>query len=281
MSVMQETQEEVRETIEDGLPISPGKAGIIVFLSIFAFMVLGLGVRVLAEVVWGKIEWNSPFMLVEVMIVVPAIYIVRHYRYSISKAFRLNPVAPSVLLWSVFAGISLAVLGDQLDRIIQLWFPMPLELIEQLELTFMTPHLGDFILLLVIATIGAGICEEMLFRGFLQQIFEKRLLLWSAILLPALLFGVIHVLPWLVVQISILGIALGLIAWRTKSIYPTIIMHALNNLVAILFIRFATDDFKAYYQAEELVNPTIVMAAIGIFILSVSRIWRSGVQEGI
>ncbi len=274
---MQDTQEEkITRPIEPELPLTPAKAGLIVFLSIFAFVLVGVLARGFAELFWESVEWYSPFMIVELFIIVPAVYVVKRYGYPLKAAFRLNPVSFDVLLWSLLAGLSLAILGDQLDRIIQSWFPMPAEIIEQLEATFKTPHLGDFILLFLIATIGAGVCEEMLFRGFFQQILEKRTYWFAAILLPAMLFGLIHVLPWLIFQITVLGLILGLIAWRTNSIYPTILIHATNNLVAILFVRFVTPEIESAYLSEGLVDPKIVLVAIAVFIFSMMRIWRVG-----
>ena len=151
---------------------------------------------------------------------------------------------------------------------------MPEEFVYAMEEIFLTPNIIDFIFLVLIGTIGAGFCEEMLFRGFLQKILEKKIHLIAAIIIPAILFGLIHLMPWLVLQITLLGIALGLLAWRTNSIYPTIFIHAINNLIAILYIRFRTPTLENFYVSDELVNPVIVLFAIAAFIFSGKRIWN-------
>ena len=277
---MQEVEEKkYSESVESELPISPGRAGMIVFFSILLFMIIGVMGRLFAESIWGQVEWKSPFMVVEIFIVIPAILIIRKYRFPLKAAFRLNPVSLDIMIWSFMVGISLAILGDQLDRIIQSWYPMPVELLEQLELTFQTTYAVDFITLFLIGTAGAGICEEVLFRGFFQKILEKRMHIIAAIIFPAVLFGIIHVLPWLIFQITILGVVLGLIAWRTDSVYPTILIHAVNNAIAILFLKFATPKVESLYLKNEFVDSKIVLVSIAIFIFSIKRIWNKSSKK--
>ena len=92
-----------------------------------------------------------------------------------------------------------------------------------------------FILLFTAVAIIAPIGEEILFRGFLQQYLEKY---WKditkSILLIALFFAIIHLNPFWFVQIYILGIVLGFLAWRTNSIIPSLILHSLNNTAALI-----------------------------------------------
>lgn len=273
--LMQEANENnFPDPVESDLPITPGKAGLIVFFSILLFMIIGVVGRLIAEAVWGPLDWKSPFMVVEIFIIIPAVLVIKSYRYPLKAAFRLNPISVDIVVWSFFAGISLAILGDQLDRIVQTWYPMPAELLEQLELTFKTKYTLDFISLFLIGTLGAGVCEEVLFRGFFQRILEKRMHLFAAIALPAVLFGIIHVLPWLIFQITVMGVVLGIIAWKTNSVYPTIIIHAVNNAIAILFLKYANPEVESMYLSNEFVDPKIVLVCIGIFIFALTRIWK-------
>lgn len=74
-----------------------------------------------------------------------------------------------------------------------------------------------------------GFSEEILFRGYLQTRLLER---WSpgmAIFVSALLFAVFHLIPHTIVFAFPLGIWFGYIAWKTGSIWPTILAHALIN----------------------------------------------------
>ncbi len=261
------------------LSISPRRAVLIVIFSILAMAAVAVLFRIIVIMIWGKITWNSPFMLVELLIVLPAVLIIQNYHYPLKKAFRFNPVSVSILIWSIVIGFSMAIVGDQLDRIVQTWLPMPPVIAREMEALFRDAPLVDFLLLLFIGTLGAGFCEEMLFRGFLQQILEKKWRFWLAIATPAIMFGLIHFMPWLILQITLLGVVLGLLVWRCNSIFPAILVHAINNCVAILYIRLNNPQLDSVYLRGELVNPILVLAAIaGMFIAS-RQIWQLTVDQ--
>ena len=81
-----------------------------------------------------------------------------------------------------------------------------------------------------------AICEEVAFRGFILSGLEHRRRTRSAILLSALMFGFLHVLLSLFQQLfnaTLLGIVLGLLAVRSRSLLPGILFHFLNNAFAI------------------------------------------------
>ena len=266
---------------QDPDPISPQRAGMIVLLSIVGVLLLGILLRIVVESVWGPLSWNSPYLIVELLIVLPAVFVVRRRGLLFTEAFRLHPVAWSVAGVSLLLGMSLAVIGDQLDRIVQSWFPMPPEISSQLEALFRNAPQTDFLVMLLIGTVGAGFAEEMLFRGFFQGILEKRTRLWLAIFFPAALFGFIHFVPWLILQITALGMILGLLAWRSQSIYPSVIVHATNNFIAIGFIRWQSPRFEQFYLSGGFVKPAVVLLAIAVFIFSWKIFWRKAppVQE--
>src|SRR5262249_56391047 len=89
--------------------------------------------------------------------------------------------------------------------------------------------------LLVIAVVPA-ICEEVAFRGFILSGLRRDYSTRSAIVLSAFLFGFLHVLLSLFQQLfnaTLLGIVLGLLAVRSRSILPGILFHFLNNAMGV------------------------------------------------
>ena len=89
------------------------------------------------------------------------------------------------------------------------------------------------ILLIVIA---APISEEICFRGMLFGGLRERLPRLGAALLSALIFGGLHALTGLsaVPPLIAFGFILALLYEKTGSIVPGIILHMLNNSVALL-----------------------------------------------
>jgi membrane protease YdiL (CAAX protease family) len=60
-------------------------------------------------------------------------------------------------------------------------------------------------------------------------------LVW-AIIFSALIFGVAHADPGSFAVLVIIGLALAFLRWRTYSIWPGMILHALNNAIAALAV---------------------------------------------
>lgn len=89
--------------------------------------------------------------------------------------------------------------------------------------------LGWGIIFVVFIALAPGFFEEMLFRGYIQGRLLKR---WSptlAIGVTSVLFALVHLTPHAMALALILGIWLGIIAWRVGSIIPCIVCHAFVN----------------------------------------------------
>jgi membrane protease YdiL (CAAX protease family) len=102
----------------------------------------------------------------------------------------------------------------------------------------------DSTLLAVIAgvfVIGiAPVAEEFFFRGFLFQSLRKSLSVWIAAPASGLIFGVLHFAPDKLVPLAILGTALAYVFHRTRSLWPCIMLHALNNTIAFTVLLSGT-----------------------------------------
>jgi uncharacterized protein len=85
--------------------------------------------------------------------------------------------------------------------------------------------------------VGAALFEELLFRGFMfKGLRASRLGLTGAIVLPAILWALIHVQypAYEMTQIFVFGLLLGVARERTGSVLVPIGMHALNNLISVV-----------------------------------------------
>jgi uncharacterized protein len=89
---------------------------------------------------------------------------------------------------------------------------------------------------LLVAVFIAPFCEEIFFRGFVFQGLRNGMPVGWAIVFSALLFGVAHADPGSFAVLFIIGIALAFLRWRTKSIWPGMILHMLNNGIGALVI---------------------------------------------
>jgi CAAX protease family protein len=96
----------------------------------------------------------------------------------------------------------------------------------------MLPHRGIELTLWIALSITAGICEETIFRGYLQRQFMA--LTRSApagILLSAVAFGAAHAYQGfrMVILIGLYGAMFGVLAYWRGSVRPGMIAHAWND----------------------------------------------------
>lgn len=81
----------------------------------------------------------------------------------------------------------------------------------------------------------AGVCEEILFRGFVTWAFAQVLpQFWQAALLQAALFGLAHVYqgPRGVFLTGMVGAFMAGVTWISGSLWPAMLAHALLDLNA-------------------------------------------------
>jgi membrane protease YdiL (CAAX protease family) len=84
-----------------------------------------------------------------------------------------------------------------------------------------------------------AICEELLFRGYLQRQLERALGVTGGIVATGLLFGLYHFRLSQALPLAVLGIFLGWLVWRTGSLWVPILIHFLNNALAIVAANLA------------------------------------------
>lgn len=98
-------------------------------------------------------------------------------------------------------------------------------------------NVGTFFCICILAPI----VEELFFRGVVERILLKlKTSPWVGIIASAMLFTMMHEFPYQAISAFIGGVIYGWVYYKTKSIYLTFSMHAVNNI--IFFIGFSLDD---------------------------------------
>lgn len=89
-------------------------------------------------------------------------------------------------------------------------------------------------LFIVMASLVAGVCEEIGFRGYMQVPLEKRYGPSSAIVIVSLAFVVLHLnqawAPPILLHIFAMSVLLGILAYASGSLIPGIIAHTLMDI---------------------------------------------------
>jgi membrane protease YdiL (CAAX protease family) len=83
--------------------------------------------------------------------------------------------------------------------------------------------------LLILAVFIAPLCEEVLFRGFLFAGLMRGMPAPFAAILSAFIFAAAHNDPASFPVLFCIGLLLAFLRWRTRSLWPGILLHLLNN----------------------------------------------------
>lgn len=95
-----------------------------------------------------------------------------------------------------------------------------------------------FSLIVTILAVGVftGFAEELLFRGTLQRIFQSRPTnIHIAIWVTAAIFSFIHFQFFGFFPRLLLGAFFGYLLWWTKSLWASVLAHAINNSVVVVY----------------------------------------------
>jgi membrane protease YdiL (CAAX protease family) len=244
----------------------PGEAFLVLVTALIATIMIGASTATMGRV---------GLFLSELFFLVPPLFYLRKRGFSIKRCLRWNSVPVTVLISTILIGFALVILLDELDRVMSLVFPMPEYLQKALSGFFELKTWQDYAIVGFGVVVIAAVCEESLFRGFMQVSFEAHGNVTRAVLITALFFAVAHFNPWWMVQILILGVVLGFISWRSGSSLPGMVVHGLNNGLALAAGGDTTGTKWAWYNTGRHVSPAILIAAGTILFLGFKFFLRS------
>ncbi len=121
---------------------------------------------------------------------------------------------------------------------------------------------------------GAGIVEELVFRGIMMNIIQKRFNKFVAILVPSLLFGVVHIIGMdfsllscilVIVAGTMVGVMFSLITFLTKSVWNSAIVHAVWNIVILGGFLWIGTEFDEYSLVSYVLDSKVFAITGGEF----------------
>ena len=132
-----------------------------------------------------------------------------------------------------------------------------------------------------------AICEEWFFRGMLLRSLLRSNPAGIAILISAIVFGLFHVLSNSVIAIDrllptmLVGLMLGYLAYKSNSILPGIVLHAMHN-AAVAFLAYYQPILSQYewFPAEDDPIPgTWIMAGAFVSLVGLALVvWAKRAQ---
>jgi membrane protease YdiL (CAAX protease family) len=151
---------------------------------------------------------------------------------------------PAIGIWASFA---LTGLGLQSESI------------TEIDRAIRGHSIGVFCIPVLIAVaLVPGCCEELFFRGFLQQLFQRATPSWLALPLASLLFAIFHADLVHAMGVFPLGLWLGFLTHRSGSLLPAIAGHTSNNSLGVAATLLTTPSARTPELADSL-EPTGLM----------------------
>jgi len=206
-------------------------------------------------VVWVRIALLVVFYVIELGVLVLLAY---HRRLPFAAAFRLRrltdsekaeieqsepakrkshsaqPFSMSQAVLAVLATsilLRLAALGWTVLATSKLNWPTPQA--ESMPYLFGSTTAGAIAAVLIVAILGPFI-EELAFRVIIQEWFTTRLAIPLAALITSAIFAASHVSLWAAPLYVLLGCATAWLAYKSKTIWPAVILHAVYNATAVI-----------------------------------------------
>ncbi len=194
-----------------------------------------------------------------------SLLIIWSYRLPWREALAFRPVKPVVWLAVVLGAPAFHIAGLAVAKLSFYIFPLPQSMLEELSKAILPADLPLWELLLLVAVLPA-ICEEITFRGIFLYALRRRFHPVLLCLVVGTVFALFHMnLPRLLPTAAI-GVALAALTLLTGSIFPAMVWHAINNVMAIVADRAAVDLLA--------LDPWVYPAAAMVGALAFVMVWR-------
>ncbi len=165
-------------------------------------------------------------------ILLPVLLLAWSQRWQWREVFRLKPISGRLFFTCFAAGAVLWLFTAVLFSLLESWTNQALGQFS-MSTTSGSVSLSQALLFGFGVVVLAPICEEVFFRGFMQRAMEAYGGL-SAYVITGVLFGAMHILNGMnnLLPATLLGLALGYLAYRTGSLWPSVALHMGTNLMS-------------------------------------------------
>ena len=109
----------------------------------------------------------------------------------------------------------------------------------------------------------APIAEEVTFRGIIVENSKRAYKIVGCVIITAVLFGIMHMNPIQALYVLPMGAISGFIAYKYKTVIPSICIHIINNSIG-LYIGYLFDPFE-YWWVMAIISVVAIPCLLLIF----------------
>ena len=193
--------------------------------------------------------------------------LIRRWGMAPREALMIKGISAGVAFSAVLTTGSLGVVLAEVQALTSPYFPpMPLDLVESTRALAIVQNGRDLIAVVLAVVLFPAVSEEMLFRGLILRGLCGRFGPIAGVVGSGVLFALVHLNPWQMLPLSLIGIFIGFIVYRTGSLYTGIIAHGANNLFSIAALNFAPGVGSDTLQPSCHLPFSLVVGALLLFL---------------
>ncbi|MCC0696853.1 ABC transporter permease subunit/CPBP intramembrane protease [Clostridioides sp. ES-S-0048-02] len=213
-------------------------------------LVLLIYVGSLVQIKFG----TAGIVMTQVMIIALPLIFAYYIKADFREVFSIKIPTLKHLLGGVVLWVGGYIIIMIITQLILFLFPQNMEVAESLNKSLFMKD--KFLLNLLIIGLLPAICEEIFFRGFIFSAFSKSKngvkSVKLAIICSGVLFGIMHMDFIRIIPTSILGIIFAYSVYKSGSIFVSMLLHFLNNSVAVIVSHYATGNIANLYKFIEV-----------------------------
>lgn len=124
---------------------------------------------------------------------------------------------------------------------------------------------SENVLLMGVFHIGLvpAICEEVMYRGYVQRAFEKSWGIVAAILISGAIFGAYHLQISNFLPLATLGVFLAYLTYISDSLIPAMVAHFVNNGGQVIASNFYPEMLDQKISPEMDIPVILVLLSVG------------------
>lgn len=144
---------------------------------------------------------------------------------------------------------------------------------------------GMFVLALFLSAVLPAICEEILHRGVMVKGLKESMSEEKVVLLTAIIFGLAHAYIGQTLYTFAGGILLAIVTVKSRSLYPAMIIHFINNGFSVYMEHAKIGGWWGYAQYNAaytwlidnmLMAIVLWLLCVAVIVLIMRALWLSG-----
>jgi len=183
----------------------------------------------------SKVGFPLIVVLPQAAMIVPVVFLATLSPLGFRQRLRLVRGHWPLFGWGV-AAIATPLIGMISSLIVGLFLEDSESLVEMARVFRDLANNGFLVPLAFLIGATPGICEELLFRGYVQSRLTTRFGGIAGILVSSVIFAAFHMDLVHSTAVFALGVWLGWLCWQSGSIFPAMFAHFFNNAISVFAV---------------------------------------------